>query len=591
MNSEYSNQLFKEIFKELSFPVLVLNENFRITTVNNKFELGNAYEGQLGTYFLKMVDKNNKKRVKNELTLILNNKKSKAIISNVILKDNNNQSTQVDLEIKLLNKTGELLVTIYEEATNEIDEIYQNYKTVFKISNDALFLIEVTDDGKFVYNLLNRTYERLIALKTEEVKGKTPKEVFGEKMGQRIVNNFQKCLAEKDTLSYQEEMILSSGKRKWLTKLSPVIINNQVAKIIGSSKDITTVQNQKEKIEYISLHDQLTDLYNRRFYDEKIKEINQHGKFPTTIIIGDSNGLKITNDVFGHKAGDELLKLTAEIIENSTRQKDLVIRWGGDEFCIIAPETTYQEGKKIIKRINKNISNYDFDKIPISIAFGLATTTKANHNLSSIFNEAEDDMYRNKEKQKGNFKNKLLKSLSKEMQESNYDIVNHSQRMIELGEKIADKLNYSAKNKSLLIKAIKFHDIGKLVLDNNLLEKKKSYSAPELEQLKKHPEYSYKIINNFKSFSRIASGILHHHEHWDGSGYPDGLKRENIPKLSRIIAVIDAFDALIFRGINHELSLTDDVNHLSEEKALAKIQEHKGSYFDPEVVNIFSKLF
>ena len=127
-------------------------------------------------------------------------------------------------------------------------------------------------------------------------------------------------------------------------------------------------------------------------------------------------------------------------------------------------------------------------------------------------------------------------------------------------------------------------------MDQKMLKKTKQFPTEELNELREHPEYSYKIINNFKSFHRITDAVIHHHELWNGSGYPDGLEGENIPWLSRIIAVIDTFDALTFKGVNHELLLYKFDTSISDQEALDRIKKYSGVYFDPKVVKVFEKI-
>ncbi|MGM0500915.1 MAG: diguanylate cyclase [Bacillota bacterium] len=464
-----------------------------------------------------------------------------------------------------------------------MDNDYQTYKKIFNNIKDALFLIDIASEKEFFYELLNPVYEVLIGLKTSQIKGKSPKKLLGAKKGAKVEQRLKECLAKKKAVSYQEQFNFEEDDRVWLTKLSPVIIDGEVTKIIGSSKDITGLKQKEKEIEHISFHDQLTGLHNRRFYNEKVKELNSSINMPLTIIIGDVNGLKMTNDFFGHKIGDELLKITAEILVKASAAEDIVVRWGGDEFCIVAPQTTYFEGEKKVSQINELADRYAFDKVPISISFGLATKKNVEENLDLVFNSAEDEMYESKRKEKRVFNHNFLQSLLKQLELKNKCVIDHTKRMINLAIKFADKYNFSKENKNLLIKAIKLHDIGKLALEQN-------HQVKKLEDFKKHVQYSYKIANNFKSLNLIAPDIIHHHEYWNGSGYPEGLRQDEIPWFSRIIAVIDLFDALISNDVNHDLIFSDSNDYLNKEEALKKIGTYSGKYLDPQVVKMFNDL-
>ncbi len=161
-------------------------------------------------------------------------------------------------------------------------------------------------------------------------------------------------------------------------------------------QDITSERTKQKEIEFLSYHDQLTGLYNRRFYEEELKRLDTKRNFPLTIVIGDVNGLKLVNDSFGHVKGDELLKKTAEVIKKGCRADDIIARLGGDEFVIILPITDAFKAEQIINRINDLSLKEKAGAIDISISFGYKTKMDEEEKIQEIFKFAEDQMYRNK---------------------------------------------------------------------------------------------------------------------------------------------------------------------------------------------------
>jgi len=156
-------------------------------------------------------------------------------------------------------------------------------------------------------------------------------------------------------------------------------------------------KDKEEEITYMSYHDSLTDLYNRRYFEEEFNRLNVARQLPITIILGDVDNLKLINDNFGHKKGDELLIELSRILKASVREEDLVSRWGGDEFGIILPNTDHQTAEQVIKRIEKGCQASDLKPFPPSISIGFAVKTEVEQSLDEIFAAAENKMYQNKE--------------------------------------------------------------------------------------------------------------------------------------------------------------------------------------------------
>ncbi|MEA3423002.1 MAG: GGDEF domain-containing protein [Bacillota bacterium] len=158
----------------------------------------------------------------------------------------------------------------------------------------------------------------------------------------------------------------------------------------------------KREIIYISYHDALTGLYNRRYFEEEINRLDTKRNYPLSIVFADVNGLKKTNDNHGHKKGDEILIKVAEIIESEFRSDDIIARIGGDEFVALLPKTKNEDSEKIVDRIKKKCSESYIDSIEISIAFGVDAKIESKQNINDIIKNAEDKMYSDKSKNKTN---------------------------------------------------------------------------------------------------------------------------------------------------------------------------------------------
>ncbi|MGM0547875.1 MAG: diguanylate cyclase [Bacillota bacterium] len=295
-------------------------------------------------------------------------------------------------------------VSARKNTNLKLRNLSKEYEIILSNVDNAIFLLSVEGE-EFRYQRLNCFHEKTTGLKSKEVKGKTPLEVFDKKTALNILKKYKKCVTEKKVISYEEELDLPAGKKIWLTKLTPVIINGKVEKIVGSSLDITENKRKEKEIEYLSFHDKMTGLYNRRYFENELKRLETSRKLPIAILIADLDNLKYINDQFGHLKGDQYIKIAADIIKNSTREADIAARIGGDEFALILPETTLKEADLIYQRIKKQEKNYLETKDAIktfSISIGYAVKTRPKLKLKEVFKLADQKMYQAKAEKKKN---------------------------------------------------------------------------------------------------------------------------------------------------------------------------------------------
>lgn len=349
----------------------------------------------------------------------------------------------------------------------------------------------------------------------------------------------------------------------------------------GIYSDISMRKENERKIIRMSHYDQLTNVYNRAYFDHVFAELTAHGPWPVSLIMGDTNGLKVVNDAFGHGMGDEILKRTARVLALEARPQDTVARLGGDEFAMLLPGVDENEAMAICARIRERCQAGSDTTIHLSLALG-ASTAHDRQRKEVLFTAAEERMYHQKLLEGKSIRNSLIASLRQALQEKTHETTEHSMRMTDLSLRLAAKLELSPSMRDDIEVFASIHDLGKIAIPEQILEKCGPLTAEKWSIMQKHSEIGFRIASTSPELSHIAECILHHHERWDGTGYPQGLRGEAICLRSRVVAVVDAYDAM-----------TSDRPYrraLGRELALAEIEKGRGRQFDPRVADAFLAL-
>jgi diguanylate cyclase (GGDEF)-like protein len=303
--------------------------------------------------------------------------------------------------------------------------------------------------------------------------------------------------------------------------------------------------------------------------------------YPLTIVMADMNGLKLINDSLGHAIGDELLKKVADVLKRGWGRDSTIARLGGDEFVILLPRTGLKETEQIIRNINNLAVQEKVGNVDISISFGYETKTSKSENIQDVFKKAEDNMYKKKLLESPSMRSKTVSALISTFNEKNEREKAHSQRVSELCKRLGEALDLTSREIEELKSVGLLHDIGKIALDESVLNNPGKLSKEEWHQIKRHPEIGYRILSTVNDLAEMAEYVLTHHERWDGNGYPKGLKGTDIPLQSRIIAIADAYDAMI--------SERSYRSPFSEEAAIKELEKGIGIQFDPIITKVFIK--
>jgi HD-GYP domain-containing protein (c-di-GMP phosphodiesterase class II) len=289
----------------------------------------------------------------------------------------------------------------------------------------------------------------------------------------------------------------------------------------------------------------------------------------------------LINDTLGHNAGDKLLAACANLLKESIRSSDILARVGGDEFSVILPRTKQETGELVVKRMREIVNAYNDrnEDLPLGLSLGLATADQSDISLKDLFKRADDMMYRDKLYRSSSSRGKIVQSLLAALAERDYITEGHARRLEDLCRAVGEKVNLGSHQLSDLALLTQVHDLGKVGVPDHILFKPGPLTDDEWQEMRTHAEKGYRIATTSPDLAGIADYILKHHERWDGSGYPLGLKGTEIPVECRILSIVDAFDAMTSKRPYNKKKTT--------EEAVQEIKKHSGSQFDPALVPVF----
>lgn len=475
---------------------------------------------------------------------------------------------------------------------NKVKDILQEiknlerYKLAVESAKDAIFF----KDLKSRYVLINRKTARVFGLPRAKIIGKNDYVLLRNKEeAKKNIRDDRFVFKTGKTKRITKCMTGKDGKQYWfqVVKVPQFNKRGKVIGLVGIARDITKLRLLESKVKYDAYHDSLTEVYNRYYFEEDLKRINIKRNYPISIILIDVNHLKIVNDTFGHQAGDNLLKFIADKLKKSVRKDDMVARIGGDEFIILLKKTNKNRVEileKKLKRISrfKNIDNLGKISIKTSCAIGCITLNHFISDIHSLIPRTDEEMYRDKVETRGTTEKEFINSLIEIMRQKDFHTQAHERRMKELAVKIGKKFHLSSGELKDLILSTMLHDIGKVGVPDKILKKKNHLTKKEWKKMKMHSVFGYNILKGLLPFMRIANYILYHHERWDGGGYPKGLRENEIPLISRIIAIVDSYDAIIHK---RPYSKAKDGKW-----AIKELKRERGKQFDPKVVDIFLQI-
>lgn len=405
--------------------------------------------------------------------------------------------------------------------------------------------------------------------------GQKVQDVFPSDLGPQSLLAIKHVIETKSMVSL--EYSSTNDERFFEGRYLP-LLDDQV---IGVIRDITERKQAEERLRYLSIHDSLTGLYNRSYFEEEMHRIQRSRYKSVGLIMCDVDGLKLVNDTLGHTAGDSLLRTVAETIKDCFRANDVLSRIGGDEFAVLLPNVTELTVERACRKIAAGIDLYNksHSDLPLSVSVGYAVSSAPPFDMTDLFRKADNEMYREKLHRSRSARSAIVQTLKKALEARDFITEGHCDRLQQLVTMLAKALGLPENTQADLRLLAQFHDIGKVGIPDRILFKKGPLNQQELSEMRRHCEIGHRIAVSSPDLAPIADWILKHHEWWNGQGYPLGLMGDEIPLECRILAIADAYDAMTSNRPYRKA--------LSKKQAVEELVKCAGTQFDPVLVTEF----
>lgn len=482
-----------------------------------------------------------------------------------------------------------LLCSIGHEIGNVIEKMQiedalrdseEKFRALAENSIDAIMRFDCT--GRYLY--VNSIIENYTKINKDVFIGKNSEELG---LPHELVQKFSEAINRVMSSGNSFQVECQTPNSAWVEWqfVPEYTCFSTVKSVMVSGRDITKRKKLEKQLTYMGMYDSLTDLYNRTYFNSEMQKIKASESLPLGIIVCDLDGLKLVNDTMGHDKGDKMLVSAAGILSKLFSGNEVLARIGGDEFAALLPNTSLSVLETRYRMIMDAVELYNaaYPEVPLSISVGFAIRESADISITETFKEADNQMYREKLHRSKSARSAIVQTLMKALEARDFITEEHADRLQDLVTALAGAIHLPERKVADLRLLAQFHDIGKVGIPDRILLKPDRLTQEEFLEMQRHCEIGHRIAQSAPDLLPITDWILKHHECWDGGGYPLGLKKEAIPLECRILAIADAYDAMVSDRPYRKAML--------HEQAITELKRCAGTQFDPNLVDRFIKMF
>ncbi|MBP3459645.1 MAG: HD domain-containing protein [Lachnospiraceae bacterium] len=346
--------------------------------------------------------------------------------------------------------------------------------------------------------------------------------------------------------------------------------------------DITAMRKAYFELEQSTLYDPLTGFYNKQSYMTQVPQWSDSRYWPVALGVCNVNGMRSLNDRYGSAYGDFVMKQLARCVRIHIGEDAFAAKVDNGDILVVMEGKTHEDAAAIFEAVKRDVEKFFEKDNPVQVEYGIAVKEREDVTMERVLSDARTSMQNKKMLRDNSASSSLVDSLKQTLSESDYETEEHVERTREMAARLGKAMNLSDSDIGKLELLAVLHDIGKVAIPHHVLVKKGKLNDEEFKIMQQHTIKGYRIAKSSPELGDIAECILSHHEKWDGTGYPNGLKGEEIPLLARIISAVDSHDVMVHNRPYHQA--------MPEEDAIKELRRCAGTQFDPHIVEVFTRL-
>lgn len=362
------------------------------------------------------------------------------------------------------------------------------------------------------------------------------------------------------------------------------LLKDEEDKLIGKLfvfHDVTNSRQNFFELENSMLYDTITGFFNKQSFYTQIPQWNNPEYWPVSIVVCNVDGLRAINEAYGTAYGDLVMRQIGSYIKRRVGEETFCAKMDNGDLVIVLEKTVNADAGDLMEGVRGEVLEF-YDRMPVSIEYGIATKEDTEVSVEKAMQIARNSMQNKKMLKDKSASSSIIDSLRQTLAESDDNTEEHVERTREMCGRLGREMGLEDAIIGQLELLAVLHDIGKVAIPQHIIKKQGKLTPEERAIIEQHTVKGYRIAKSNPELAVVADGILSHHEKWDGTGYPNGLKGEEIPLVARVISAVDSHDVMVNDRPYHKA--------MPERDAIAELRRCSGTQFDPHIVEVFTKM-